>query len=83
MCIGLKTFEDRSQASSSLEVTVEPDNSKNLLANNKSNSRKESISAESLSDMEIDILMIYSPETMREAFRKRKQSTNKSSAAEK
>ena len=50
-----EVLEDRSQASSSSEVTVKPDNSKNLLANNKSNPRKESISAEFLLDAESDI----------------------------
>ena len=78
-----KALEDRSQASSSPEVTVKPDNSESLLANNESNPRKESISAESLSDVESDIPVIYSLEAMREVFRKCKQSTNESSAAKK
>ena len=78
-----EALEDRSQASSSPEVTVEPDNSESLLANNESNPRKESISAESSSDTESDIPVIYSPEAMREASRKRKRSANKSGAAKK
>ena len=78
-----EALEDRSQASSSPEVTVEPDNSESLLANNESNPRKESISAESLSDAESNIFMIYSLKVMRKAFRKCKQSTNKPSTAKK
>ena len=57
-----EAFEDRSQASSSPKVTVEPDNSESLLANNESNSYKESISAESSSDTENNILVIYCTE---------------------
>ena len=78
-----KALENRSQASSSPEVTIKPDNSESLLANNKSNPCKKSISAESLSDTESDIPVIYSPEAMREASRKCKQSANKSGAAKK
>ena len=75
-----KALEDRSQASSSYEVTVNPDNSKSLLANNKSNPYKKSINAKALSDTESDILVIYFPKTMRKIFRKCKQSINKPSA---
>ena len=78
-----KVLEDRNQAFSSLKVIVKSDNSKNLLANNKSNSYKEVISAEFLSDIESDIPMIYSFEAIREAFCKCQQSTNKSSAIKK
>ena len=76
-----KALENRSQVFSSPEVTVKPDNSESLLANNKSNSRKESINAEFSSDMKSDIPMIYSFETIRKASSKRKRSTNKSSDA--
>ena len=78
-----KALEDRSQASSSPEVTVEPDNSKSLLANNESNPRKESISAEFLSDTEDDIFVIYSSEAMKKASRKCKRSTKKLSTTKK
>ena len=81
--IAQKVLEDRSQASSSSEVTVEPDNSESLLINNKSNPRKESISAEFLSDAESDISVIYFSKMMREVFCKRKRSANKLGAAKK
>ena len=78
-----KILENKSQASSSSEMTVKPDNSKSLLANNKSNPRKKSISAEFLSDTENDIPVIYSPKAMREVFCKHKQSINKLNTAKK
>ena len=64
-------------------MTVEPNNSKNLLVNNTSNLYKKPISAKFLSNMESDIPMIYFPEVMRKASCKCKQNTNKSSAAKK
>ena len=78
-----KALENKSQAFSSPEVTVEPNNFKSLLADNKSNPHKESISAEFLSDIKSDIPMIYSSEAMKEAFCKRKWSTNKPSTSRK
>ena len=78
-----KVFEDKSQAFSSPKITIEPDNSESLLANNKSNPRKKSISTEFLSDTENDIPVIYYLETMRNASCKYKQSTNKLSAVKK
>ena len=74
-----EVLEDKSQAFSSPKVTVEPDNSESLLANNKSNS----ISAEFSSDAESNIPVIYSPEAIRETFCKCKQGANKSGAAKK
>ena len=81
--IAQEALKDRSQAFSSLEMIVKPDSSESLLANNKSNLRKKSISAESSSNIESDIPVIYSSETIRKAFHKCKQSTNKPSAAKK
>ena len=78
-----KALEDRNQTSSSSEVTVESDNSESLLANNESNLRKKSINAKILSDTESDIFIIYSPEAMRKAFCKGKQSIKKLSTAKK
>ena len=63
--IAQKSLENRNQAFSSSEVTVESDNSKNLFANNKSNSYKELINAKSLSNTESDISVIYSFKAMR------------------
>ena len=60
-----EALEDKSQAFSSPKVTVKPDNSESLLANNESNPYRKSISAESLSDTESNIFMIYSPETIK------------------
>ena len=81
--IAQEAFENKSQAFASPEVTVEPDNSESLLANNESNPCKELISVKSLSDTESDIPVIYSPEAMRKASRKCKWSTNKPSATKK
>ena len=78
-----KALDNRSQTLSNPEVTVKPDNSKSLLANNELNSCKKSISTEFLSDTESDIPVIYFFEAMREVFRKCKQSTNKPNAAKK
>ena len=78
-----EALKDGNQASSSPEMTVEPDNSESLLTNSKSNPHEELISAKSLSDIKSNILVIYSSEAMRKASRKCKQSTNKSSAAKK
>ena len=81
--IAQEVLEDKNQAFSSPEVIIEPDNSKSLLTNNESNICKKSISAESLSNTESDIPIIYFPEAMRETFCKRKWSINKLSAAKK
>ena len=75
-----KALKNKSQAFSSSEVIVKPDNSESLLANNKSNPRKELINVESSSNMESDLPVIYFFEAMRKTSRKCKQSINKPSA---
>ena len=78
-----KILEGRSQTFSSLKVIVKPDNSKNMLANNKSNSHKKAISTKFSLDMESNILITYFPETIREVSCKYQQSIDKPSTAKK
>ena len=78
-----EALENSSQAFLSPKLTVKPDNSDSLLANNESNLCKKSISAESLSDTKSNISVIYSFKAMKKASRKCKQSTNKSNAVKK